>query len=841
VANDDGRPSLMRLGAIAEQIASLVREGVEVVFVSSGAVGMGKRVLRHQTQTQLYQKQFREQQQIHRWAVREEDEEEDDNSSLPQRYHPLLHTDDLNGSNHGSNHDEATLRRNSRSFNALLELDQRPKTLGEKRKVYDNACAAAGQFEMMNLYSSLFQTVDIVASQILVTQADLNSQESRQNLSYAVNRLLKNGIVPIVNENDAVSANTGYYDDDSVFSDNDSLAALCARTFHCDVLLLLTDVEGIYTCSPKEFPDTAQLLPLFRGDGYEEGAKSNQGRGGMGAKVKAAQMAVKGGSECRACIIASGNDLNIIQNIFIASSSVEWKGTMVCTPGSDLEQQAVLDYYGGDKTTNEEKETKESSTASTAAADTTTTTTTTTKKDDDNNDDDDDETRRMAVAARTEARKLCSLPYSVRQDLLRAIADSLEHRREEILEANALDVQAAAEQDIEVVLQKRLKLTPDKLATLASGLRQIADCPDPLHQIQIERELSTDLILKQVTVPIGVLLIIFESRPDSMVQIASLSIASGNGLLLKGGKEAHHSNAKLAQVIGDAMEEASAGKITRDMIGLITSRGQVNDLLKYNDVIDLVIPRGSNALVSHIQNNTKIPVLGHADGVCHVYVDHPLGPQLDIRDVCRLVVDAKTNYPSACNAMETLLLHRSLVSKGEASQILMALRAAGVTCLGGPTAMALGLCDRPCEALKCEYGNLTCMVQVVDTMDEAIDWIHQYGSGHTECFVGGDVVTAGQEFMNRVDAACVFCNASTRFADGYRFGLGAEVGISTGRIHARGPVGVQGLLTTKYILQSHDPTLHCVNDYNNNNNDNDDDDDSEKKKKKRTYTHKELR
>lgn len=361
VANDDGRPSLKRLGAIAEQIAMLVREGVEVVFVSSGAVGMGKRVLRHQTQTQLYHKQFQEQQQI--LAVREDEGGEED-EAVQQRYHPLLHTDDLNGSNHGNNE----LRRNSRSFHALLELDQRPTTLGEKRKVYDNACAAAGQFEMMNLYSSLFQTVDIVASQILVTQADLNSPQNRQNLSYAVNRLLKNGIVPIVNENDAVSANTGYYDDDSVFSDNDSLAALCARTFHCDVLLLLTDVEGIYTCSPKEFPDTAQLLPLFKSDddNYEEGAKSNQGRGGMGAKVKAAQMAVRGGSECRACIIASGNDLNIIRNIFISSSGDSWKGTMVCTPGSDLEQQALLDYNynnnnntGDDKTTPKE-ETKES-------------------------------------------------------------------------------------------------------------------------------------------------------------------------------------------------------------------------------------------------------------------------------------------------------------------------------------------------------------------------------------------------------------------------------------------------------------------------------------------------
>jgi delta-1-pyrroline-5-carboxylate synthetase len=225
---------------------------------------------------------------------------------------------------------------------------------------------------------------------------------------------------------------------------------------------------------------------------------------------------------------------------------------------------------------------------------------------------------------------------------------------------------------------------------------------------------------------------------------------------------------------------------------------QVADMLALDDVIDLVIPRGSNSLVSYIKANTRIPVLGHADGVCHVYLDE----SADATSACKIVVDAKTDYPSACNAMETLLLHRATISNGVASSVLMSLRAAGVKCLGGPTAMKVGLTDGAAKELKCEYGDLTCMVEIVDNIDEAIDWIHKYGSGHTETIVCSDDTPAGEDFLRRVDAACVFKNASTRFADGFRFGLGAEVGISTGRIHARGPVGVEGLLTTKWQLRS---------------------------------------
>jgi delta-1-pyrroline-5-carboxylate synthetase len=404
----------------------------------------------------------------------------------------------------------------------------------------------------------------------------------------------------------------------------------------------------------------------------------------------------------------------------------------------------------------------------------------------------------MAIAARNEARKLQALSYGERQAVLNAVADALLKNKDILLAANAMDLEEAAKNGTADVLVKRLKLTDEKLATLASGIRQIALQQDPLGVVKSKRELADGLVLSQLTVPIGVLMIIFESRPDSMPQISALAVASANGLLLKGGKEATESNAALHVVIGDAVEKGSGGKIKRDIIGLVTSRGQVADMLSLDDVIDLVIPRGGNALVSYIKSNTRIPVLGHADGVCHVYVDESAAA----RAACDIVIDAKTDYPSACNAMETLLLHEATLQNGVASAVLMALRKGGVKCLGGPTAMNTGLCDVAAQEMKCEYGDLTCMVEVVKTMDEAIDWIHANGSGHTEAIVCDGDSPVGEEFLRRVDAACVFKNASTRFADGFRFGLGAEVGISTGRIHSRGPVGVEGLLTTKWQLRS---------------------------------------
>lgn len=354
----------------------------------------------------------------------------------------------------------------------------------------------------------------------------------------------------------------------------------------------------------------------------------------------------------------------------------------------------------------------------------------------------------MATASRIEARKIQGLPYEERQAILYAVADALIAQKEKLLMANALDLDAANRGNVALSLIRRLKLTDDKLSTLATGIRQIADQADPLGVVKSKRELADGLLLSQITVPIGVLMIIFESRPDSLPQISALALASGNGLLLKGGKEAYHSNAALHEVIGTAIESGSGGKISRDIIALVKSRGQVADMLSLDDVIDLVIPRGGNALVAHIKANTRIPVLGHADGVCHVYV----APSATVNDACLAVVDSKTDYPSACNAMETLLLHKDTLSNGVALKVMMHLRSNGVKCLGGPGAMNSGLCDVAAKELKCEYGDLTCMVEVVENEIEAINWIHEYGSGHTESIICSDDDPEGEYFLKHVDA-----------------------------------------------------------------------------------------
>lgn len=772
VANEDGRPSLTRLGSICEQIAELHRSGVQVLMVSSGATGMGKRLMRKHGRMAMTMAEV-------------------------ASFEVASYLDNLANSDARRLRSESGEALSERFFSEVVNSNERPHTLHNSKKTYDSACAAAGQFEMMNLYNALFSQMEISAAQILLTEGDFRNQEHLSNLHYSIERLLSLGIVPIINENDAISANRGYTEGD-LFSDNDSLAALCARSFACDLCILLTDVDGVFDRPPSE--DGAKLLNFYSQEqSVGIGEKSKHGRGGMASKIAAAQSAVKPGSKTRACIVVSGTDLNAIRSITSKSydSSIDGgpKGTLFATPGSELEKQALMEQLTA-KVSHIDASvsavhcysfscTKYSHMAfpmlqlnSEVSI--------------------SEDARKMATASRDEARKLQALPYSERKAILYAVADALEAQKETLLKANAIDLENATKDGTSVQLVSRLKLTDSKLATLSAGIRQIADQPDPLGVVKAKREVSDGLTLSQITVPIGVLMIIFESRPDSLPQISALSLASGNGLLLKGGKEAAHSNEAIHKVIGDAIEVGSGGKIKRDIIALVTSRGQVADMLKLDDVVDLVIPRGSNALVSYIKANTRIPVLGHADGVCHVYVDKSANDPVLIS---KIVVDAKTDYPSACNAMETLLLHRDTL-QSVAMPVLMNLRASGVKVLGGPKAMSSGLCDVPAKLMKCEYGDLTCMVEIVEDLDEAIDWIHKYGSGHTEAIVCADDSDAGEEFLQRVDAACVFKNASTRFADGYRFGLGAEVGISTGRIHARGPVGVEGLLTVKWQLRS---------------------------------------
>ena len=306
-------------------------------------------------------------------------------------------------------------------------------------------------------------------------------------------------------------------------------------------------------------------------------------------------------------------------------------------------------------------------------------------------------------------------------------------------------------------------------------------------------ELDEGLLLTQVQSPIGVLLIVFESRPDAVIQIGGLALRSGNGVILKGGREAARSNAALVACLRDALELAG---LPADAVQGVSGRQEVAALLELDHLIDLVIPRGSGALVRQIQESTRIPVLGHAEGVCTLYLDRAADPDKAVH----LAVDGKCDYPAACNATETLLVHRDFLPRLPA--VGRALQAAGVTLRADEAVRAVVPgCEPALEADgSTEYGELVLAVRTVDSLDAAVDFVHQHGSGHTEAICTEDP-EAAEAFLRRVDSASVFWNASTRFADGYRYGLGAEVGIATGRIHARGPVGVDGLMTTRWLLR----------------------------------------
>ncbi len=403
--------------------------------------------------------------------------------------------------------------------------------------------------------------------------------------------------------------------------------------------------------------------------------------------------------------------------------------------------------------------------------------------------------KEQAIAAREAGRILSSLSTSARVGVLKRVADALVANAAEILAENAKDVAEAAEAveqgQMSAALAARLKLDARKLEKLADGIRDIAAQEEPLGKVLSRTELADGMTLQLESAAMGVVMVIFESRPDALPQVAALALRSGNGLLLKGGKEAARSNRVLHRVITEAL----LPDVPSTCIALVESREEVASLLDLDDVIDLVIPRGGNALVSYIQRNTRIPVLGHADGICHVYVD----ASADMEKAKAIVVDSKVDYPAACNALETMLVHQALVADGRAQALLDALVAAGVRLEAGPRAAeAFGL---PLTAdLHKEWGDLEATVEIVDDLDAAIDHIHRYGSAHTDCIVAENSVIA-EAFLARVDSACIFHNVSTRFSDGYRFGLGAEVGISTSRIHARGPVGVEGLLTTRYKLR----------------------------------------
>ncbi|KAJ0027210.1 hypothetical protein Pint_35339 [Pistacia integerrima] len=557
----------------------------------------------------------------------------------------------------------------------------------------------------------MYCSVSPFAKSILIMILGMKISESS---SETVQSLLSLKVIPLFNENDAISTRRAPYEDSSgIFWDNDSLAGLLALELKADLLVLLSDVDGLYSGPPNE--PNSKLIHTYLKEKQSEitfGDKSRLGRGGMTAKVNAAVCAASAGIPVvitRSVILsfkcyATDNILKVLEG--------ERVGTLF---HEDAHLWISVKEVGA---------------------------------------------RQMAVAARECSRRLQALQPQARRKILLDVADALEANESLIKAENEADIAAAQEAGYGKSLISRLALKPGKASTffcycslqissLAKSIRTIRHGrthwsyfkENRASVFKLNAVLADGLVLEKTSSPLGVLLIVFESRPDALVQIASLAIRSGNGLLLKGGKEAKRSNAILHKVITSAIPDTVGEKL----IGLVTSREEIPDLLKLDDVIDLVIPRGSNKLVSEIKASTKIPVLGHADGICHVYLDK----SADMEMAAHIVLDAKIDYPAACNAMETLLVHKDLSSNPKLTEIIVELQR--------EVLIQIALSQKIMKLLK--------------------------------------------YFLHQVDSAAVFHNASTRFCDGARFGLGAEVGISTSRIHARGPVGVEGLLTTRWILK----------------------------------------
>lgn len=402
-----------------------------------------------------------------------------------------------------------------------------------------------------------------------------------------------------------------------------------------------------------------------------------------------------------------------------------------------------------------------------------------------------------AKQAKNASYVLGALSSDVKNRALAAVADALAVRADEILEANRLDLQAAQTAadagKLKPALLARLKLDREKLNTVISGVRELIALPDPVGRVLAVTELDDGLVLRKVTCPLGVLLAIFESRPDVLPQIAALAIKSANAVILKGGEEASKTNDALARVIQNALETVPG--FPAGALAVVHTRAESAELLKMDQYIDLVVPRGGSGLIRYVKENAAMPFLGHADGVCHIYVGK--SARLDMAQ--KICVDAKTQYPAACNAAETVLIDQDWPDENKKA-LLHILQNAGVEIRGGEDVQKLIGPVAPAEDWHTEYGAKILSVKLVRGVLAAVAHINEYGSGHTDCILTEDENEAGV-FMDLADSAGVYHNASTRFADGYRYGFGAEVGISTAKTHARGPVGLEGLSIYKYRLE----------------------------------------
>ena len=426
--------------------------------------------------------------------------------------------------------------------------------------------------------------------------------------------------------------------------------------------------------------------------------------------------------------------------------------------------------------------------------------------------------REEAAKMKLAAPAMAASTIEERNAALRGIAVSLEAHREEVFAANALDMKAAEEAGVSPAIRKRLKYDTVKMRDSIAGLYELEKLEDPVGRILLSRELDEGLILKRISVPIGVIGVIFEARPDAMVQVASLCLKSGNCAILKGGKETANTNRVLFRLISDA---AKAAGLPSSCLLQAELHNEIDELLSCDQDVDLLIPRGSNSFVRYIMEHTKIPVMGHSSGICHVYADE----DIDEEQAIPIIVDSKIQYAAACNAAETLLVHRG-IAEAFLPKAAAALAGAGVKLRGskeaadilsrayaegriGENALIAAEDLMEGEDFRTEYNDFVMSIALVDDVIEAVEHINKYGSRHTDTILTTNDLAAVY-FRAMVDSAGVYRNCSTRFADGFRYGFGAEVGISTGKLHARGPVGLDGLVTYKYVMEGQG---HIVADY----------------------------
>ena len=389
----------------------------------------------------------------------------------------------------------------------------------------------------------------------------------------------------------------------------------------------------------------------------------------------------------------------------------------------------------------------------------------------------------IAQKAKNASKKIATLSAGLKDKALLNIAEYIKNNQDKIFEANKKDLDEAVvlveNGELTKSTYNRLKLDENKMRDMIQGIIDISGLEDPVGKVLLKRQLDDGLILTKVSCPIGVLGIIFEARPDVISQISALAIKSSNAVILKGGKESHNTNSVIMSVIQEALNKTEG--FPKDVLTQVFTREDVANMLSLDKYIDLIIPRGGNSLVKFIKENTKIPVLGHADGICHIFIDK----SADLNKAKRIVIDSKTQYPSACNSVETLLIHKDFEY---ADELLETLKNAEIKLVANP------------QSWHKEYSDKILAYKFVHSLEEAIEHINEYSSGHTDSIVTENETNA-KIFMNAVDSAGVYHNVSTRFADGFRYGFGAEVGISTNKTHARGPVGLEGLTIYKYHLE----------------------------------------